>query len=809
MATLSEPSGLVRPIDEVLINKPPPITTSGPLAWVRANLFKSTFDSLLTIVAGAITIALIMSSLTWIIGGANWFIITRNLRTLMVGNFPVEAMWRVEVAALLCAFIIGVTVFAYMRSRFSGLITLIGIGAALLLLPMVVRMVVPPTATLLTAGETPIVSGTISETPLAALSFIARAGETVTIRIAGDASISDDALAAANGFRDRAASALSVSAANRLADIAHLQTLDARLASDTLTANQRARAEAERAALVIEAPISETTGVITASARVAIVDGASGDIISEAVITRDDAAPFSVTLPRDGWYIVQKTIADGGSTALLETTGIYPLIEQNFTRVNAAGVTARVDEFTRITDDFSTREPRPEVDGREVPTIFLTDSQYGGARTLGDFLALYLAPFAASTARLFIPLAIAGVVGWGFGLALMRLSSSRRDPKAGARTASSVLWAIFMLILFSLIYGVGGLDAVGLAALLGRFAWVGAMYYAGRSQKRAWGAAALAVVLILGMAQLIAAERITIERAIRLEVPWAWAGVLIWLVVGVWAARRGAAAAVIGERVGVRGLIGSLMVWAGLVTFPLIAVNGLISGGALTPAAAGDLLQITDTRRWGGFLLTLLLTAVAILASFPLGVLLALGRRSTLPVVKWTCIAYIELVRGVPLITVLFMAQLLVPLVNPALAEVDNVFRAMVGLTLFSAAYLAENVRGGLQAISSGQEEAARALGLNGAQVTLLITLPQALRLVIPALVGQCIALYKDTSLVALVGLADLTGAARSILAQPEYLGLQSEVYLFISVLYFIVSYIMASISRRIEASGSGAVRRL
>jgi general L-amino acid transport system permease protein len=169
------------------------------------------------------------------------------------------------------------------------------------------------------------------------------------------------------------------------------------------------------------------------------------------------------------------------------------------------------------------------------------------------------------------------------------------------------------------------------------------------------------------------------------------------------------------------------------------------------------------------------------------------------------CTIYIEAVRGVPLITVLFMAQLLVPLVNPALAEFPNVFRAMVGIVFFSAAYLAENVRGGLQSIPHGQEEAAKALGLNSAQIVLFITLPQALRAVIPALVGQCISLFKDTSLVAIVGLLDLTGISANIVAQVEFLGRRREVFLFIAMVYFVFSYIMAAVARRIEESGAGA----
>ena len=237
------------------------------------------------------------------------------------------------------------------------------------------------------------------------------------------------------------------------------------------------------------------------------------------------------------------------------------------------------------------------------------------------------------------------------------------------------------------------------------------------------------------------------------------------------------------------------------ILYPIVAAWLFAGGGPLQPTV--------DTNLWGGLFLTLVISIVGIVASFPIGIVLALGRRSNMPVVKALCVSFIELVRGVPLITVLFMAMLLVPLLNPGLASVENVFRAIVGFTLFSAAYLAENVRGGLQSVPFGQEEAGRALGLSGWQVIVLITLPQALRAVIPALVGQCIALFKDTSLVVLVGLTDLTGMSKGVISQAEYVGLQTEVYVFISIMYFVFSYAMAFVSRRIEASGSGKARRL
>jgi general L-amino acid transport system permease protein len=187
--------------------------------------------------------------------------------------------------------------------------------------------------------------------------------------------------------------------------------------------------------------------------------------------------------------------------------------------------------------------------------------------------------------------------------------------------------------------------------------------------------------------------------------------------------------------------------------------------------------------------------------SFPLGVLLALGRQSTLPVVRSLSIAYIELIRGLPLIGILFMAQVMVPLLLPPQLTVDQLLRAIIGLTLFSSAYLAETVRAGLQSIPKGQWEAARALGFSTPLTLGLIVLPQALRAVVPAIVGQFIGLFKDTALLSIVGLVELTGIARSITAQPEYLGRYAEVYLAIGLIYWLFCYGMSVASRRLEHS--------
>ncbi|PZO15794.1 MAG: amino acid ABC transporter permease [Leptolyngbya foveolarum] len=212
-------------------------------------------------------------------------------------------------------------------------------------------------------------------------------------------------------------------------------------------------------------------------------------------------------------------------------------------------------------------------------------------------------------------------------------------------------------------------------------------------------------------------------------------------------------------------------------------------------------LKSISSSSWGGLSLTLLLAISGIALCFPAGVLLALGRRSKLPVVRGFSVAYIELIRGVPLISILFMGQVLIPLFLPEGVRPDRVVRAIIGLTIFSAAYLAENVRAGLQSISQGQTEAAQSLGLNKPLTTALIVLPQALKIAIPAIVGQFISLFQDTTLLGIVGLIELLGITQSLSANPKYLGDYAQAYLFIATIYWIFCYAMSYGSQRIEES--------
>ncbi|MCP5209013.1 MAG: amino acid ABC transporter permease [Hahellaceae bacterium] len=228
-----------------------------------------------------------------------------------------------------------------------------------------------------------------------------------------------------------------------------------------------------------------------------------------------------------------------------------------------------------------------------------------------------------------------------------------------------------------------------------------------------------------------------------------------------------------------------------LVVFPIIAFF-LLYGDAFG-------LERVETHKWGGLMLTLVLAVVGIVASLPIGVLLALGRRSNMPIIKNLCVVYIEFWRGVPLITVLFMASVMLPLFMHAGAETDKLIRAMIGIVLFQAAYMAEVVRGGLQAIPKGQFEAADALGLNYPKTMGLIILPQALKLMTPGIVNTFIALFKDTSLVLIIGLFDLLAIVQSALADPKWLGYSVEGYVFVAFMFWIFCFGMSKYSQHLE----------
>ena len=233
--------------------------------------------------------------------------------------------------------------------------------------------------------------------------------------------------------------------------------------------------------------------------------------------------------------------------------------------------------------------------------------------------------------------------------------------------------------------------------------------------------------------------------------------------------------------------------WMAILIVAVFVVSLVLLRGL--PGVPG--LQPVPVHLWGGLMLNLLLATVGITLSLPIGIGLALGRRSRLPVLKGMCVFFIEVFRGMPLITLLFMAHVLGPLAFP---DTSPLLRAGIVITLFSSAYMAENIRGGLQALHPGQAEAARALGLPGWQTTLLISLPQAIRNVIPAIVGQFIGLFKDTSLVYIISMVDIVEIGRVFIrGNVEFQGNARELYVFLAVVFWIFTYGMSYVSGRVE----------
>jgi general L-amino acid transport system permease protein len=233
--------------------------------------------------------------------------------------------------------------------------------------------------------------------------------------------------------------------------------------------------------------------------------------------------------------------------------------------------------------------------------------------------------------------------------------------------------------------------------------------------------------------------------------------------------------------------------WLGYSWLLGLFVMGLLLKGGLFG------LPPVESTKWSGLPLTLLLSVFGLTAAYPLGVLLSLGRQSRMPAIKALSVVYIETIRGVPLISLLFMSSVMFPLFLPEGITINNILRAQVAIILFTAAYIAEVVRGGLQAISRGQYEAAESLGLNYYQKMRLIILPQALKIVIPPSVGILISAFKDTSLVVIIGLFDLLKTTQATLRNPAWMGFSVEAYIFIALIYFTGCFSMSSYSRRLE----------
>lgn len=262
-------------------------------------------------------------------------------------------------------------------------------------------------------------------------------------------------------------------------------------------------------------------------------------------------------------------------------------------------------------------------------------------------------------------------------------------------------------------------------------------------------------------------------------------------------------------RVDLAGIISLLAVLAAVFTSQAIRLRVMVALLAIVPVlvlwlmAGGYGLQPVETRQWGGLSLTIFLAVYSSLIAIPLGILCALGRQSELPLIRTLSIIFIEFWRGVPIIAVIFLASLLLPLIMPSGVGVDRLARAVVGLGFVIAAYMAEAVRGGLQALPKGQGEAATALGLTYWKTTGFIILPQALRISLPAMTNEFIALVKNTTLVLVVSIFDLLGIAQASLADPAWVGMNMEAYAFAGTIYWLICFALSRWSRYLENQGA------
>jgi His/Glu/Gln/Arg/opine family amino acid ABC transporter permease subunit len=779
-------------------SRPAPIRQTGALAWIRNNLLKTPTDIFLTGLSIAIVAYVLVTFYQWTTQSANWWAIAFNIRQYMLGGFDQDLEWRVIFATVGVAGVAGIGIRIWLKH----LSRLLALSAAVLLvilfgLPALVNAIVPLPPMYFMAGGAFSV-GNVNDTPRPELAFLARAGEVITF---SKANLPDDrALERIAGFMDRQLSSVRSTTADRFiaeAEQARLQDLLARNATEAiplLTEAQAARTQAQLERLNVIPPVTETLLLNQADVEVNILDASTREALRPTAVLSSVGRAVSFTIPADGWYIFRKNTADGAQgMGILEVNGIYPILR---TSVLKPGV-GFVNNYVRMTDEYRTEAAIPRVGGQDMPFLVINEHQYRGERPLDAYLRVYLSPFVQRHAPNLGILILATVIGYGVGVLLERTRGKQDAQIIGAYAIISSTALIWVMAA-----GISVPELLNLSMVLGALAFI---WTSGQIGARFGRTLVGAGLFLLGAGAVMAVPYLAFQPHYGFGIlPVVNLFIVAPAFVAFWS---GTASYGLADPATLR----RDLTLGAVITLALLFVPLALALTALPPSASYTewFLRHSDQRNWGGFLLTVILTIYGIVASFPIGVLLALGRKSDLPAVKYGCTLYIELVRGSPFITVLFFGQLLIPLINPSLADVPGTIRALVATIAFSAAYLAENVRGGLQALPHGQTEAGRALGLSGWQVTYYITLPQALRTVIPALVGQFISLFKDTSLVAIVGLIDLTGFVNSMVVQPEFTGTRREGLMFISIIYFVFSYVMSYISRLLERSGSGAVRRI
>lgn len=790
--------------------KPPPALETGILKWMRENLFNSAGNTVLTFLGIALVFFTINGLVTWIVRDANWFSVSVNIRNFMLGRYEAEYEWRASLTTYYVFFAMGAAIAIWIRQIARGaLITVILIVLSVQVMPRMLNASLELPIWYTGVGNVDIQSNQTTIETIDQIGFIGQEGEEITISLASEAN-TEEGLANITGFVDVVSNNVRNAAANRLEAIATIEDFEAQIAAqDAITLNdapvlttaQYEEYAEEIADAEIADPIVDVYNLNQIPVLVEIIDPDTMEALASVVLTSAEDT-LNVTLPRSGWFILNKTLQTEGAElteglALLSVQGIFPSSKLESTQ--SLAYTRRPDGYRLVGVDV------PQIDGESIEFIDIIRNQYRGDRPFNDYLRVYVAPFLLNIAN-FVTLILAiGIAGYLF-TEILRNSSG---IAVASKFATYALGAI-PVVVWILINGMF-LNSIMMWLLFVALVMFSYILYK-LAQKNGYNvsylvAGIVAYVVVVGI--LLITQGFDLPRLLTVlplliddaAVPrfLAWLGI-IFVPLAVY---LGGQAHIPGDEVEV-----NIPLLGGVVAVLFAIAAGALLGGFINVDTEWA-LQPSDPRAWGGLLLTFMLTIYGIIIAFPIGIGLALGRRSDLPLIKYLCTAYIELVRGSPFITVLFFMQLFIPLINSDFNQIPGSYRAIAATIAFSAAYLAENVRGGLQSLPPGQSEAAKALGLNPWQAVTLITMPQALRAVIPALVGQFISLFKDTSLVTIVGLIDLVGFVNAMVVQAEFIGTRLEGLLFISILYFVVSYIMSYVSRLLEASGSGSTRRM
>ncbi|MFW5748110.1 MAG: amino acid ABC transporter permease [Chloroflexota bacterium] len=675
----------------------PPVTEVGIIGWAKENLFKTTFDSILTVITIVVLTLFLFGFLTWAMLQAQWEIVFLNLRQLSVGNlFPQTEIWRIDLIVYIIVFLsmMSVSIWGKMNRVFvTAILTIIG---AIIIIPALSRGVPEPTIHIYVAAdyEPRIVK------------FVADEGQEVEFTL--------DPLTTVEEYR--------------------IENISGFIENNNQQGNTSFDAWNERSTEITfqggDPSVYDIQPVIEVQDR-------QGNVrFSRITESTTESQTLTWEVPFDGWFTVRvlphpEEPGEAGA-AWLKIDGI---------QVYRGTPTARA----ALENRYGT-EPEVTSDVGVVTELNRTDIRFQGERTLAQFFSLQLSPYLVEVRDMFYIMVIIGLVAYLLGQMAQRVSFSTAE---GLQRTERTLVLIGSGLLFLYL----GIQVTLLANPLDSLSAVRFTTFVG----------IMLTATAYGLIQFAKEEKSSVSRGLT----------ILWLV-----------------------------------SIPLVWT--LLTGFEVQPGIEDPPMPQISSAEYGGLMLTLLLSAVAIIASFPIGILLALGRQSNLPVVSLLSTLFIEVLRGVPLITLLFMGRLILPFFGLGLGDVDLLIRIMVVLTLFTSAYMAEVIRGGLQIIPRGQIEAAQALGLNALWTTVLITLPQALRAVIPAMMGQAVSLFKDTSLVYIVGLFEILGTMNQILGDSAtgYTLFPREGYLYVGMAYFVFSYLMADVSRRIERTGAGSIRR-